>query len=61
VWEGEGRKSYAWVAVLAAPAIHHFVAVGVGVLMMNSSVCRSKTAVVSMPATFEPCPSSVIA
>jgi len=37
------------------------VAVFVGVLMINSSVILSNVAVVSSPATFEPCPISVYA
>ena len=44
----------AWVAKKANSPTHHFVAVIVGVLIINSSVALSNIAVVSNPATFEP-------
>ena len=42
-----------WVAVWAAPPIHHLVAVSVGVLMTNSSEAGSKVAVVSSREQYE--------
>jgi hypothetical protein len=47
-------KTAQWVAVEAAPPIHHLVAYRCGVWMMNSSLCGSNVAVVSIPATLEP-------
>ncbi len=45
---------------IAAPPIQNLLAVSVGVLITNSPPSSLYTAVVSMPITFEPCPSSVI-
>ena len=44
----------------AAPPIQNLEAVSLGVVMTNSMDCSSYVACVSMPMTFEPCPSSVI-
>ena len=47
------------VAVFAAPPIQNFIDCSVGVLMTYSCFSQSNTAVVSIPLTLEPCPSSV--
>jgi hypothetical protein len=50
-----------WVTKRPRSPGHHLVAVGVGESMINSSVSLSKVAVVSSPATSDPCPISVYA
>jgi hypothetical protein len=51
----------AWFAQRPKPPGQYFVDVTVGEWIINSFVYRSKVAVVSRPATFDPCPSSVYA
>jgi len=47
-------KIVAWVTKRPRSPGHHFVAVGVGESIMNSSVALSKVAVVSSAATSDP-------
>ena len=57
---GHGGVAVITFPCCAAPPIQNLEAVSLGVVMTNSIDCSSYVACVSMPMTFEPCPSSVI-